>query len=163
MNMPFVVLLSRRPGAARVRCTAVGLIALLLGGCELFGLGSTDPMENLRDEIRSTVSDEARSRAMLETVDTIDQLLIESAAVMHDAALRESALFLDYDSTRQDYGDLFSDTRRKRMDLQKKLLAGHLDFKSHATPEEWEVLSSVQANAVSTRIAELLGAALESE
>jgi len=100
---------------------------------------------------------------MLESVDDIDALLVESAAVMRDVASRERVLFLDYDSTREDYTTLFSDARDQRMELQGKLLAAHLDFKSHATPEEWEMLSIAQANAVSIRIGDLLGQALESD
>ena len=78
-------------------------------------------------------------RAMLESVDSIDGLLVESAAVMGDAASRERDLFLDYDSTRDDYAALFAETRQKRKELQQKLLAAHLDFKSQSTAEEWDV------------------------
>jgi len=161
MSTPCETGLDRRPGQARISFLAIGLVALFLGGCELFGSGSDDPMEELRDQIRSSVSDADRSRAMLESVDDIDALLVESAAVMRDAASRERILFLHYDSTREDYAALFSEAREQRMELQKKLLAAHLDFKSHATAEEWETLSPAQANAVSSRLAGLLGEALE--
>ena len=147
----------------RATFRTVSLILLVLAGCGMLGGNPDDPMQALREQIRSTVTDEQRTEAMFETVDTIDQLLIESAAVMSDAALRERALFLDYDSTRQDYSDLFSETRKKRVELQRQLLAAHLDFKSKSTAEEWDVLSSAQANAVSTKMGNLLGQALERE
>ena len=153
--------LNRCLDAVRIASIAIGLASLLLGACGLLGGGSSDPMQALREQIQSTVTDERRTEAMLETVETIDQLLIESAAVMRDAALRERTLFLDYDSTRQDYGELFSDTRHKRMELQRALLDAHIEFKSHSTAAEWKVLSSAQANAVSTRVEQLLAAALE--
>ena len=153
--------LKQRFGSARIGVGVIGCLALLLASCELLGIGSTDPMEELRDQIRSTVSDEARSNAMLKSVNSIDGLLVESAAVMGDAASRERVLFLDYDSTRDDYADLFSETREKRKELQEKLLAAHLDFKSHATSEEWQTLSSAQAEAVSTKLAGLLATAVE--
>jgi len=156
-----VTLLNRHLDAVRIASIAVGLVSLLLGACGLLGGGSTDPMQALRDQIRSSVSDADRSRAMLESVDDIDALLVESAAVMRDAASRERILFLHYDSTREDYAALFSEAREQRMELQKKLLAAHLDFKSHATADEWETLSFAQANAVSSRLAGLLGEALE--
>lgn len=147
-----------------IRKAAFGIVSLilpLLAGCGMLGGSPDDPMQALREQIQSTVTDEQRTEAMFETVDTIDQLLIESAAVMHDAAIRERALFLDYDSTRQDYNDLFFETRNKRVELQRQLLAAHLDFKSQSTAEEWDVLSSAQANAVSTKLAGLLSTALE--
>ena len=150
------------PAAVRkFTLSAIGLILAALTGCGMLGGSPDDPMQKLREQIRSTVTEEQRADAMLETVDTIDQLLIESAAVMRDAALRERTLFLDYDSTRQDYDDSFSDARRKRMQLQHALLKAHIEFKSHSSSEEWQVLSSAQANAVSTRIEQLLAAALE--
>lgn len=150
-------------GSTRIVLGVIALLVLLLAGCELIGGGSADPIEELRDQVRSSVSDEDRSRAMLKSIDEIDRLLFESAAVMSDAASRERILFLDYDSTRDDYANLFSETRQKRKKLQQKLLAAHLDFKSHTTPEEWEMLSSAQANAVTTRLAALLGRSLESD
>ena len=156
-----MTLLNRRLDAVRFASIAIGLVSLLLGACGLLGGGSSDPMQALREQIKSTVTDERRTEAMLETVETIDQLLIESAAVMRDAALRERTLFLDYDSTRQDYDDSFSDARRKRMQLQRALLDAHIEFKSHSSAEEWQILSSAQAIAVSTRIEQLLAAALE--
>ena len=147
----------------RAAFSAVSLILPVLAGCGMLGGSPDDSMQTLREQIRSTVTDEQRTEAMLETVDTIDQLLIDSAAVMHDAASRERVLFLDYESTRQDYGELFSDTRRKRMQLQRALLDAHIEFKSHSTAEEWKILSSAQANAVSTKIEQLVTMALERE
>jgi hypothetical protein len=147
----------------RITIAAVGFLSIFLAGCQLIGGGSTDPMEELRDRIRSTVSDTARSGAMLDSVDNIDRLLIESATFMRDAALRERNLFLDYDSTRADYEAFFADARLGRLNLQRQLLAAHLEFKSHATSGEWKTLSAAQAHAVSTRIGDLLGQALENE
>lgn len=152
-----------RLSLVRITIGAVGLLSLLLAGCQLFGGGSADPMEDLRDQIRSTVSDSTRSGAMLASVDIIDRLLVESATFMREAALQERDLFLDYDSTRENYADFFSAARTERLSLQKQLLAAHLEFKSHATPEEWNALSAVQAEAVSAKIGDLLGQALESE
>lgn len=141
----------------------IGLLLLLLSGCQLIGKGAADPMAELRDEIRTTVSDTVRSGAMLDSVDSIDRLLVESATFMREAALRERELFLDYDSTRADYEAFFSEARAERLSLQKQLLAAHLEFKSYATPEEWNTLSAAQAHAVTARIGELLGQALDEE
>lgn len=154
---------SHRLRLVRITVGAVGFLSLFLAGCQLFGGDSTDPMEELRDQVRTTVSDSIRSSAMLASVDSIDHLLIESATFMREAAVQERDLFLDYDSTREDYADFFSAAQIERLSLQKQLLAAHLEFKSHATPGEWEILSRTQAHAVSTKIGDLLGHALESE
>lgn len=138
-------------------------LSLILGGCELFGDQSADPMDDLRAKVEATVTDKNRSLAMLDNVDAIDALLRESAAVMNDAAAQERALFLDYDSSRDDYVELFDGTRMKRLDLQRRILSEHLEFKSHATPEEWAILSGAQANAVSSKINRLLATALKRE
>ena len=163
MHLGFISVGSDRPYITRINIGVLGLLLLLLTGCQLIGKGSAEPMEDLRDQIRTTVSDEARSDAMLDSVDSIDQLLIESAVFMHEAALRERDLFLDYDSTRADYEAFFSEVRLERTRLQSQLLAAHLEFKSHATPGEWKTLSPAQAHAVTTRIGDLLGQALDDE
>jgi len=152
-----------RLSLVRITIGTVGFLSLFLAGCQLLGGGSADPMEDLRDQIRSTVSDSTRSGAMLASVDNIDRLLVESATFMRDAALQDRDLFLDYDSTPEDYADFFSAARTERLILQQQLLAAHLEFKSHATPGEWEILSGAQANAVSTKIGNLLGHALDGE
>ena len=59
---------------------------------------------------------------MLDSVDNIDRLLIESATFMRDAALRERNLFLDYDSTRADYEALLDDLEKNFSARTKAML-----------------------------------------
>lgn len=134
---------------------------VLLSGCSLFGGDPTDPMDNLREQVQAIVTDPGRAEMMLASVDRIDQLLIESANVLGEAAQQERALFVDYDSTLQDYEALFAETRRERQRLQQAILDVHLEFKAQATPDEWQLIRPAQADAVSAKVESLFLAALD--
>ncbi len=138
---------------------AVALPVFFLAGCSFFG-GSGDPMEALREQVRATVADPDRTEDMLATVDHIDQLLIESADVLAEAARQERVLLLDYDSTPQDFEALFSEAARKRKTLQEATLDAHLDFKAKATAEEWRLILPVHATAITMRVESLVVAAV---
>ena len=138
---------------------AVALI-FLLSGCSMFGGNSSDPMENLREQVQAVVTDPERAKTILELVDRMDQLLIESADLMAKTSQAERTLFIDYDSTAQEFEALFSETRRDRQRLQESILDVHLGIKAQATPDEWQVLRPVQASAVSAKVESLVLAAL---
>ena len=134
---------------------------VLLSGCSMFGGDPTDPMDELREQVQSVVTDPDRAVMMLDSVERIDLLLIESVDLLAEAAQRERVLFVDFDSMRQDYEALFSETRRERRRLQQAILDAHLDIKAQATPDEWQVIRPAQADAVSAKIESLLLVALE--
>ena len=134
------------------------LAILSLAACSMFG-GGSDPFVDLREQIRSTVHDQERADAMLVSIDQLDQLLLESAELLADVARQERMLFVDYDSTQRDFDLLFSEAARKRRTLQEDMLNAHLEFKSMASAEEWEVILPVHANAVSMRMQSLVVAA----
>jgi hypothetical protein len=140
----------------RIIIAAILGLSLVLHGCSLFGNKPDDPMDNLREQVRITVSDKDRADAMITTVDQIDGLIVEIADVLVDAARQERALFSDYDSTQQDFESLFEDAYRERKNLQQDILALHLDLKSQASADEWRVLLPVQAKAVSERTESLV-------
>ena len=137
----------------------IALAVLSMSGCSLFGSGG-DPLEVLRNKVSSTVHDEERAAAMLAEVDKLDQLLIESAALLSEAARRQRALFSDYDSTPQDFETQLSDLSRKRRGLQEDLLHVHLEFKDKATAEEWEAILPIHTSAISARVNSLVVAAI---
>jgi hypothetical protein len=143
-----------------ITATILGLGIVVLNGCSLFGGEPDDPMDYLRKQVRMTVLDESRADAMITTVDQIDDKMVEIADVLVDAAQRERALFRDYDSTPHDFESLFESTYRQRKNLQKAILALHLDFKSQASADEWRVLLPAQAKAVSERTESLVLAAI---
>lgn len=138
---------------------AVALLVFLLSGCSFFG-DSGDPMDGLREQVRATVADPERAEEMLATVDQIDQLLYEISEVLVEAARRERVLLLDYDSTPQDFESLFSEATRRRKNLQEAALDAHLEFKSKATAEEWQLILPVNASAVKMRVESLVVAAI---
>jgi hypothetical protein len=143
-----------------ITATILGLGIVALNGCSLFGGDPDDPMDYLREQVRMTVLDESRADAMITTVDKIDDRMVQMADVLIDAAQQERALFRDYDSTQQDFESLFENTYRERKNLQKAILALHLDFKSQASADEWRALLPVQAKAVSERTESLVLAAI---
>ncbi len=137
----------------------IALAAFSLSACSMFGGDVTDPLEDLREQVLSTVHDQERADAMLVSLGRLDQLLIESAELMAEAAGQERILFADYDSTPQDFEALFTETSRKRQDLQEAMLDVHLEFKAQATAEEWATILPLHANAVSMRVQSLVVAA----
>jgi hypothetical protein len=140
----------------RVFSAAILGLSLVLHGCSLFGSEPDDPIDYLREQVRITVSDKDRADAMIATIDQIDVLIVEMADVLVDAARQERALFRDYDSTKQDFESLFEAAYRQRVNLQRAILALHLDFKSQASADEWRVLLPAQAKAISERIDSLI-------
>jgi hypothetical protein len=145
-----------------IRVVTVAILALsiaVLNGCSLFGGEPDDPMDYLREQVRMTVLDENRADSMITTVDQIDDMMVEIADVLVGAARRERSLFRDYDSTQQDFETLFENSYRERKNLQKAILALHLDFKSQASADEWRVLLPAQVKAISERTESLVLAA----
>jgi hypothetical protein len=143
-----------------VNVAILGLNIVALHGCSLFGSESDDPMDYLREQVRMTVADKDRADAMITTVNQIDVLIVEITDVLVDAARQERALFRDYDSTQQHFETLFEETYRERLKLHQAILALHLDFKAHASADEWRVLLPAQAKAVSARMESLVLAAI---
>jgi len=135
------------------------LAVLSLSACSMFGGDVSDPLDDLREQVRSTVRDIDRADAMLVSLDQLDQLLIESAKLVAEVARQERVLFANYDSTPQDFQAILSDASRERQKLQKAMLEVHLEFKAKATPEEWRSILPVHASAISTRIESLVIAA----
>ena len=132
------------------------LVVLSLSACSMFGGDDSDPMDDLREQVRSTVHDSERADAMLASLDQLDQLLIESAKLVADVARQERVLFGNYDSTPQDFQAFFSAASRERQGLQKAMLDIHLEFKARATPDEWTSILPVHASAISARIESLV-------
>ena len=143
----------------KVTTLGIALAVLTMFGCSLFGSGDW-PLEVLRNEVLSTVNDEKRAEAMLADIDVLDQLLLESAELIAEAARQERELFIDYDSTPQVFETIFSDTARRRQDLQEAMLDAHLAFKAKAKAEEWEILLPIHASAISARINLMVNAAI---
>ncbi len=137
----------------------IALAVLSLSACSMFG-GGSDPLEDLREQVLSTVHDQERADAMLAALDQLDQLLIESADLLAEAVRQERALFADYDSTPGDFEALFTETSRERQNLQDAILDAHLEFKTEATAEEWQTILPVHANAIAMRIDSLVTAAM---
>lgn len=142
------------------RLVGLGLTLSALSGCSMFGGDSVDALDDLREQIESSVHNEQRAETMLSSVDHIDELLVESADLVAASAASLHELFVNYDSTRQEIRSHLSDTAERRGDLQRQLLQEHLKIKSQATAEEWESIQPVQLTAVASRIDALVASAI---
>lgn len=143
----------------RLTRPTIVLAVLSLSACSMFGDDASEPLDDLREQVRSTVHDSERADAMLASLDQLDQLLIESAKQVAEVARQERILFTNYDSTPQDFQAIFSEASRERQKLQQAMLDVHLEFKARATPEEWALILPVHASAISMRIESLVIAA----
>lgn len=136
----------------------MALVLVLLSACSLFQ--DSDPLEDLREQIQAAVHDQERASAMLDSVDEIDRLLLESAELLSAVARQNREIFADYDSTPQDFETVLSEAARKRMLLQDEMLDAHLKFKANATADEWNDLLPLYAAALSSRVQALVVAAV---
>ncbi len=143
----------------RLTRPTIVLAVLSLSACSMFGDDASEPLDDLREQVRSTVHDSERADAMLASLDQLDQLLIESAKQVAEVARQERILFTNYDSTPQDFQAILTEASRERQELQKAMLDIHLEFKAKATPEEWTSILPVHASAISARIESLVIAA----
>ena len=150
---------------ARLHLRPVAIAALLgcvlLGACSMFNREPEDPMDDLRDQVRLTVTDEERAEAMLAVVDKLEDRLIEMANLVADTLSAERELFRDYDSERQQFEDLLGQAAKERRRLQRSLLDVHLEFKSHLNDDEWDVILPVHTQAVAAKTLALVEDALE--
>lgn len=135
--------------------------ALFLVACSIFDREPADPMNDLRDQVRLTVTDEARAEAMLAVVDKLEDKLVEMAVLVADTLSAERELFRNYDSERQQFEDLLGEAAEERQRLQRSLLDVHLEFKSYLNDDEWDVILPVHTQAVSAKTAALVETALE--
>jgi hypothetical protein len=128
---------------------------MLQGSCALFKHPG-NPLDELRQAIRDTVGDPMRAESMLESLERSDQLMLRSASLLADGATEQIELFVDYDSTPEQFKALFERVSNARRQLQDALLQEHIVFKNAATADEWAALVNIHTRAVNAR-AEALG------
>jgi hypothetical protein len=138
-----------------VAITVVLAACMLQGSCALFGKHG-NPLDELRQAIRDTVADPARTTAMLESLERSDQLMLRSARLLADGAAAQIELFVDYDTTPAQFQALFEEVSSARRELQEALLREHIVFKNTATAGEWAALVGIHTRAVDAR-ADALG------
>ena len=139
----------------------MAVLGLALSSCQLFGGASDDPMQELREQVRTTVTDPEREGRMLESIDQMDYKLEELATQFANLIKQKRALLKNYDSTRDDLETLLIDGSYDRQRLQRSLLEIHIQFKSFLTEEEWDLILPVQTRAVVSKSEQLVAAALD--
>ena len=143
------------------RALTLAVSSLALSSCQLFGGASDDPMQELRQQVRTTVTDPEREVRMLESIDRMDDALEELATQFANVMIQKRALLKNYDSTRDELETLLIDGSYDRQRSQRSLLDIHLQFKSFLTEEEWDVILPVQTRAVVSKSEQLVAAALD--
>jgi hypothetical protein len=133
--------------------------AAMLTACSFLDR-SGNPLDKLRDAIADEVDDPARAETMLASLERTDQLMLQSAKVLADGAEAQLRLFLDYDSTPEDFEALFESVSSARRELQRELLDEHIRFKQTATADEWGALVGIHTRAVNARAEALTRSAL---
>ena len=140
---------------------ALLLSALASSACSMFGGEPDDPMDELREHVRSTVVDPGRVRSMLEVIDRMDASLAVVAGQFASTMQKKRALFQDYDSTREDFVALLEAGSYERQRLQRSIIDIHVEFKSHLSDEEWDVILPVQTRAVAAKTGMLVAEAFD--
>jgi hypothetical protein len=124
--------------------------------CSMFKGDPGNPMDGLREHVAASVLDEDRARSILSSVDRIDELLAESGNILDQGQRDERVLFVDYDSTREDFQKSMASVRDARRAVQEQILGEHLSIKSQATEAEWSEIRPVMVSAVTSRVEALL-------
>lgn len=143
------------------RALTLAVSSLALSSCQLFGGASGDPMQELREQVRTTATDAEREGQMLESIDQMDYKLEELATQFANLMKQKRALLKNYDSTRDELETLLIDGSYDRQRLQRSLLEIHIQFKSFLTEEEWDLILPVQTRAVVSKSEQLVAAALD--
>lgn len=126
--------------------------AAALVSCSTFRGDPGDAMDGLREQVEASVLDIDRAQSILASVDRIDGLFTESSNILVQAQNAERLLFLNYDSTREEYWALINSERIARREIQEQVLALHLSIKSQVTAEEWRELRPVMIDVVASRV-----------
>jgi len=132
------------------------IMGVALISCSTFKGDPGNPMDGVREQVAASVLDEERARSILSAVDRMDDLLTESGNIMDQGQRDERVLFVDYDSTREDFQKLMASVRDERRAVQEQILGEHLSIKSQATEAEWSEIRPVMVSAVTSRVEALL-------
>ncbi len=130
------------------------LCALLLSAAALSapGCGSSPTAEQsierysqkLRDTVSSRVQDEGRRGQMLTVVEQMESLQLRFNKETADFVAAYRKLNADYEASRPQFDQLFSEYNAQRMSARQQDLALHFQLASLAAADEWDAIAKAE-------------------
>jgi hypothetical protein len=139
---------SRSAGIAAVLTAAVCVVTLTGPGCS--GTKPTPRQtverysQELRDAIAKNVVEERRKTQMLSIVDQMEALQLRFGQETADFVRTYRKLNADYDATRPQFDQLFSDYNAQRTTARAEALDLHFQLAALAEAEEWGAIGKAE-------------------
>ena len=108
--------------------------------------------EDLRSEVRETVSDPARQAEVIHLVDVLAEDVKVFREVMTKRHERVRAMNADYDTTRAAFEAFLKKIDTEIQASQQRVSKTHRAFLAATTPEEWSQISKVRSKAMAATI-----------
>ncbi len=132
-------------------------IALVFAGCG--GKDAVAPVDvekqawdDLRGEIRETVTDSARQAEVMQLVDVLVGDVKAFREVMSKRHERIRAMNADYDTTRAEFETFLKQINAEIQASQRRVSKTHRAFLAATTPVEWSQISKVRTKAMAATI-----------
>jgi len=132
-------------------------VALAFAGCG--GKDAVAPVdvekqawEDLRSEVRETISDPEREAEAIKLVDVLAEDVNAFREVLTKRHERVRELNSDYDTTRAEFDAFLKQVNTEIQAGQQRVSRTHRAFLATTTPEEWSELSKVRSKAMTAAI-----------
>ena len=132
-------------------------IALAFAGCG--GKDAVTPVdiekqawEDLRSEVRETISDPERAAEAIKLVDALAEDLNAFREVLTKRHERVRELNANYDTTRAEFDAFLKQVSTEIQASQQRVSKKHRAFLAVTTPEEWSQLSKVRSKAMTAAV-----------
>ena len=141
---------------------ALTVLVLTVSGCSSRKSSTIDPFQMLRDEIDVQVAEKSRAEVMQTALDKIEQAMNELLDLTFEHQNLLVGLEENFESSREEFDQVFQDYLVKRRPLVDRMLEAHLELKTQATAEEWKPLTK-KVNEIVSHVSTHNLAATQSE
>ena len=108
--------------------------------------------EDLRSEVRETISDPGREAEAIKLVDELAEDVTEFREVLTKRHERVRELNSDYDTTRAQFDAFLKQVNTEIQASQQRVSKTHRAFIAATTPEEWSQISKARTKAMTATI-----------
>ena len=108
--------------------------------------------EDLRSEVRETISDPQREAEAIKLVDALAEDLNAFREVLTKRHERVRELNTNYDTTRAEFDAFLKQVSTEIQASQQRVSEKHRAFLAVTTPEEWSQLSKVRSKAMTAAV-----------
>lgn len=115
----------------------------------------TEAWDDLRSEVRETISDPEREAEALKLVDELAGNVTALREILTKRHERARELNTNYDTTRAEFDAFLKQVNSEIQASQQRVSRTHRAFLAVTTPEEWSQLSKVRSKAMATAIKSL--------